>query len=82
MSATTPKSTKNDFKVADLSLAEWGRKEIAIAEGEMPALMAIRAVPVPAYDGVMHMDRLDATRAVVIRTDDKDAIDLAVLPLP
>ena len=43
MSATTPKSTKNDFKVADLSLAEWGRKEIAIAEGEMPALMAIRA---------------------------------------
>ena len=43
MSATTPKSTKNDFKVADLSLAECGRKEIAIAEGEMPALMAIRA---------------------------------------
>ena len=43
MSATTPKPTKNDFKVADLSLAEWGRKEIAIAEGEMPALMAIRA---------------------------------------
>jgi adenosylhomocysteinase len=42
MSATTAKSTKNDFKVADLSLAEWGRKEIAIAEGEMPALMAIR----------------------------------------
>ena len=31
-----------DFRVADLSLAEWGRKEIAIAEGEMPALMAIR----------------------------------------
>jgi adenosylhomocysteinase len=32
-----------DFKVADLSLADWGRKEIAIAESEMPALMAIRA---------------------------------------
>ena len=31
-----------DFKVADLSLAGWGRREIAIAEGEMPALMAIR----------------------------------------
>jgi adenosylhomocysteinase len=31
-----------DFKVADLSLADWGRKEIAIAESEMPALMAIR----------------------------------------
>src|SRR6201981_2530981 len=36
--------TKNlaDFKVADLALAEWGRKEIAIAETEMPGLMAIR----------------------------------------
>src|SRR3979490_1182385 len=33
----------SDFKVADLSLADWGRKEIAIAEYEMPALMAIRA---------------------------------------
>src|SRR5215813_11548009 len=31
-----------DFKVADLSLAEWGRKEITIAESEMPGLMAIR----------------------------------------
>ncbi|KAB2890466.1 MAG: adenosylhomocysteinase [Desulfobulbaceae bacterium] len=32
----------NDYKVADISLAEWGRKEIAIAETEMPGLMAIR----------------------------------------
>src|SRR6266699_2400613 len=32
----------SDFKVADLSLADWGRKEIQIAESEMPALMAIR----------------------------------------
>jgi adenosylhomocysteinase len=32
----------SDFKVADLGLADWGRKEIAIAESEMPALMAIR----------------------------------------
>jgi adenosylhomocysteinase len=31
-----------DFKVADLALAEWGRKEISIAEFEMPGLMAIR----------------------------------------
>jgi len=31
-----------DFKVADLSLAEWGKKEIKIAETEMPGLMAIR----------------------------------------
>lgn len=31
-----------DYKVADISLAEWGRREIEIAEGEMPALMALR----------------------------------------
>ena len=34
--------SKQDFVVADLGLAEWGRKEIAIAETEMPGLMAIR----------------------------------------
>jgi len=33
---------KNDYKVADISLAEWGRKEIAISESEMPGLMALR----------------------------------------
>lgn len=33
----------NDFAVTDLSLSEWGRKEIAIAETEMPGLMATRA---------------------------------------
>jgi adenosylhomocysteinase len=33
---------KTDFHVADLSLADWGRKEIRIAETEMPGLMAIR----------------------------------------
>ena len=31
-----------DYKVADVSLAEWGRKEIAIAEHEMPGLMSVR----------------------------------------
>ncbi|HRF26829.1 MAG TPA: adenosylhomocysteinase, partial [Ferruginibacter sp.] len=30
------------YKVADISLAEWGRKEIRLAEAEMPGLMAIR----------------------------------------
>lgn len=34
--------SQNDYKVADLSLAEWGRKEILIAEQEMPGLMSIR----------------------------------------
>src|SRR3954465_6909481 len=32
-----------EYKVADLSLAEWGRKEIDLAEQEMPGLMAVRA---------------------------------------
>ena len=41
-STATPVLTAADFKVADLSLAEWGRKEIAIAEGEMPGLMSLR----------------------------------------
>lgn len=31
-----------DYKVADISLADWGRKELTIAESEMPALMKIR----------------------------------------
>ncbi|TXH68853.1 MAG: adenosylhomocysteinase, partial [Lysobacteraceae bacterium] len=35
-------STEGDYKVADLSLADWGRKEIQIAEHEMPGLMSIR----------------------------------------
>jgi adenosylhomocysteinase len=35
-------SADADYKVADMSLAEWGRKEIAIAETEMPGLMALR----------------------------------------
>jgi len=38
----TPDAAKQDFRVRDLSLADWGRKEIAIAETEMPGLMAIR----------------------------------------
>jgi len=42
MSARSHRQGSQDFHVADLLLAEWGRKEIAIAEGEMPALMAIR----------------------------------------
>ena len=35
-------AASNDFKVADIGLADWGRKEIAIAETEMPGLIAIR----------------------------------------
>jgi adenosylhomocysteinase len=42
MSAVLKPSTTNDFVVADLKLGDWGRKEIRIAETEMPGLMAIR----------------------------------------
>ncbi len=40
--ATAVEVAQADYKVADMSLADWGRKEIAIAEHEMPGLMAIR----------------------------------------
>lgn len=45
MSSTTVKektTTKPKYKVKDISLADWGRKEIRLAEAEMPGLMAIR----------------------------------------
>ena len=40
---TRSKSLKADYQVADLSLADWGRKELQVAEHEMPGLMALRA---------------------------------------
>ena len=43
MSTAEQLETTQDFKVADIALAEWGRRELEIAEGEMPALMAMRA---------------------------------------
>ncbi|HXH03697.1 MAG TPA: adenosylhomocysteinase [Candidatus Competibacteraceae bacterium] len=42
MSAVPQLATGGDYRVADISLADWGRKEIAIAETEMPGLMAVR----------------------------------------
>ncbi|MSR08505.1 MAG: adenosylhomocysteinase [Gammaproteobacteria bacterium] len=41
MSTKPALATEDDFRVADMSLAAWGRKEIAIAETEMPGLMAL-----------------------------------------
>ena len=40
--ATKTENVTKDYKVADISLASWGRKELQIAETEMPALMALR----------------------------------------
>ncbi len=42
MSSEAVALNDNDYKVADIRLADWGRKEIAIAETEMPGLMALR----------------------------------------
>ena len=40
---SNPTINNNDFKVADMALADYGRKEVEMAEAEMPALMALRA---------------------------------------
>src|ERR1051325_2434319 len=42
MSTEIITKTKQDYKIRDINLAEWGRKEISIAEKEMPGLMALR----------------------------------------
>src|SRR6476619_3488401 len=73
MSAMTPAATRtHDFKVADLSLAEFGRKEITLAEHEMSGLMAIRREYAPSQPlrgaritGSLHMT---VQTAVLIET--------------
>ena len=42
MASSTLEVTELNYKVADMSLADWGRNEITIAEHEMPGLMSIR----------------------------------------
>ncbi len=42
MATSAQETSATEYKVADLTLADWGRKEIAIAEQEMPGLMSIR----------------------------------------
>src|SRR6266480_4386581 len=63
---------KEDYKVADISLADFGRKEISIAEKEMPGLMAIREkyAPQKPLSGVRITGSLHMTiqTAVLIET--------------
>src|SRR3989440_8132020 len=72
MSTTAETKTKQDFKVADISLADFGRKEISIAEKEMPGLMAIREkyAPQKPFAGVRITGSLHMTiqTAVLIET--------------
>ena len=48
MTTTILSKSTGDFKVRDLSLADWGRKEIDIAEQEMPGLISIREKYAPS----------------------------------
>ena len=65
-------STEGDYKVADITLADWGRKEIDIAEHEMPGLMSIRRkyAPQAPLKGVRVTGSLHMTiqTAVLIET--------------
>ncbi|PWU08387.1 MAG: adenosylhomocysteinase [Verrucomicrobia bacterium] len=65
-------TSQTDYRVADLSLADWGRKEITIAEHEMPGLMALRAKygSTKPLQGVRIMGSLHMTiqTAVLIET--------------
>src|SRR5947207_7175799 len=69
---TTEAKTKQDYKVADISLADFGRKEISIAEKEMPGLMSIREkyAPQKPFAGVRITGSLHMTiqTAVLIET--------------
>src|SRR6266700_8050918 len=64
--------TSNDYKVKDLTLAEWGRKEISVAEQEMPGLMSVREKygPQKPFKGVRITGSLHMTieTAILIET--------------
>jgi adenosylhomocysteinase len=72
MTTVLTRPTATDYKVADISLSDWGRKEIDIAEHEMPGLMAIRRKYAPGrpLDGVRITGSLHMTiqTAVLIET--------------
>src|SRR3989475_5952743 len=72
MKTSTIERTETDYKVADISLADFGRKEISIAEKEMPGLMAIREkyAPQKPLAGLRIMGSLHMTiqTAVLIET--------------
>jgi len=72
MSAATLTNLAAEYKVADLALADWGRKEISVAENEMPGLMAIRKkyAPDKPLQGVRITGSLHMTiqTAVLIET--------------
>jgi adenosylhomocysteinase len=72
MNAVSKEAPSHDYKIADLSLADWGRKELDIAEHEMPGLMSIRKkyAPQAPLKGVRVTGSLHMTiqTAVLIET--------------
>ncbi|HVT74271.1 MAG TPA: adenosylhomocysteinase [Lacunisphaera sp.] len=72
MATTSTKKPAHEFQVKDLTLAEWGRKEIAIAEHEMPGLLSVRRKfgPAKPLQGVRITGSLHMTiqTAVLIET--------------
>src|SRR5438045_9227171 len=72
MHATTKHKVTQDYRIADITLADWGRREIEIAEKEMPGLMAVREKYAPSkpLDGVRITGSLHMTiqTAVLIET--------------
>jgi len=77
---TNSASFTSDFHVADLSLADWGRKEILIAETEMPGLMAIRAeyAPLQPLRGARVAGSLHMTIQTAVLIETLQALGAAV----
>jgi adenosylhomocysteinase len=69
-----------EYKVADLALADWGRKEISLAEAEMPGLMALRAEHAPAQPlkGVRITGSLHMTVQTAVLIETLDALGAEV----
>src|SRR5271169_3652569 len=80
MNAVTKSAVASDFYVADLSLADWGRKEIFIAETEMPGLMAIRAeyAPLQPLRGARVTGSLHMTIQTAVLIETLQALGAAV----
>ncbi|MBQ7252893.1 MAG: adenosylhomocysteinase, partial [Kiritimatiellae bacterium] len=65
-SPKSPKPAKGDFLVRDISLADFGRREITLAEHEMPGLMAIRKEYAPSRP--LRGARITGSRHLTIQT--------------
>src|SRR5207244_12819425 len=63
-----PAKGRLEFKVKDLGLAEWGRKEVRLAEDEMPGLMALRREYAAKRPGVLAGQRITGSLHMTIQT--------------